>query len=188
MPECGFMSVRREPDPSGRIKGSVGFLLVVLLLLRLEWETMRETDGSLNKDVVRGHLLVWISGAEKFLPASHGGEGKKRCGTSISASGRWRGRSKVGGRLKILAGSSPRPRRGCGAMSCLTSIGGSLKVSRQHPSCSLLQVVLLPEKERKVVVGGPVLAVIKYVIAFCQIFIGPSLLGLYCGFLLGSSL
>ena len=77
-------------DP-GQIWSGLGFFLLTFLLLWLELQVEVKNNAPFNKAVVLGHRLVWRRGADEFLLAGRGGEGKKLAGALICASGRWRG-------------------------------------------------------------------------------------------------
>jgi hypothetical protein len=88
MPTFGFMLVAwsRASDLCGKIWCYIGFIVIFLLLQRLELKTTEKATVSSNKVVARGHPSWWIRGARMLLLDGHGGEGKERSGASSSAS------------------------------------------------------------------------------------------------------
>ena len=85
----GLMPIARSggPDRFGQIWCCLGFLLLFLLLQRLELGGSVRASVSFNKVVARGHCLVVLGrSARKLPPTGRGGEWKKWKDASISAS------------------------------------------------------------------------------------------------------
>lgn len=151
MPVVGLMPVVRSKasDLCGWIWGCLEFVLVALVLQRLELGSMGRTDVSFNKAVVFGLLLLWSRGAGDLLLAGRGGGGKKQTGSSICASGGWRGRSllqigenhTVARLATVICDRRDGLSKRRSGVSSTSSAEALTEASRRNPAASRRQVV-----------------------------------------------